>query len=328
MAARHVDLERPGLGLGWRALGAPAVARSHLGSGTLGTPRASLFLGRRWLAVNPPETISTNPPVKSMKPALLVAACGLALNSWAASPAQNQANVDPQAERLLSAACRYLAEAPYFGLKAEVWREHVTESGQKVQFCRAVSMEIKRPNRMHIEIVSPHTQRGFWYDGKSLTILDRQPSLFSMAPMPGTLDAALDKAHEQLGIDLPLVDLAVSDPYKNALAKVQKGTYYGLSPVLGINCHHLAFTQENVDWQVWIEDGPQPLIRKFVITHKNEAGSPEFTALITYWNLADRIADSDFMFEPPRGASEIDMRPDPAGGAGAGQEKKEATRQN
>ena len=61
--------------------------------------------------------------------------------------------------------------------------------------------------------------------------------------------------------------------------------------MLGVNCHHLAFTQENVDWQVWIQDGPQPFIRKFVITHKNEPGAPEFTALITHWDLTQRIAD-------------------------------------
>ena len=70
--------------------------------------------------------------------------------------------------------------------------------------------------------------------------------------------------------------------------------------------------QENVDWQVWVEDGPQPLIRKFIITYKNEPGVPEFTALITRWNVTDRIADSDFMFQRPTGATLIEMRPDEA----------------
>ena len=239
----------------------------------------------------------------------LIIAGSTALGTRAA-PAQSQTNIAPQAERILSAACQYLAETPYFSLTAEIWREHVTASGQKLQFSRTVNMEVKRPNRLHMEIASPHSQRGFWYDGKSLTILDRQPGLFSMAAMPGTLDAMIDKAHDDLGIDLPLVDLAVSDPYKNSTAKVLTGTYYGLSPVLGLDCHHLAFTQENVDWQIWIQDGPQPLIRKFVINHKNEEGAPEFTALITLWSLSERIADSDFVFEPPRGATRVEMHSD------------------
>jgi len=162
------------------------------------------------------------------------------------------------------------------------------------------------------------TERGFWYDGKELTILDQRRNLFSTTPMPGTLDATLDTAHDQFGIDLPLIDLALSDPYHNAIARVQSGSYYGLTPVMGYSCHHLAFTQDNIDWQVWVQDGPQPLIRKFVITHKNEPGSPEFTALISQWNLTERIAESEFVFVPPQGALKIPMRKDqPAAAEGS-----------
>lgn len=221
--------------------------------------------------------------------------------------AQAQTNLSPQAERVLRAACQYLAEAPYFSINAEIWREHITDSGEKVQFTRVVNMEVKRPNRLHVSIESPHTDRGFWYDGKALTVLDGKRNFYSTAAMPGSIDGTLDAAHGDFGIDLPLIDLAVSDPYKNATARVQKATYFGLASAMGYNCHHLAFTQDNVDWQIWIEDGPQPLIRKFVITHKNEPGSPEFTALVRQWNFTEKISDSDFVFEPPRGAMKVQM---------------------
>ena len=248
-------------------------------------------------------------PARLMKHALL-AGCCLALGTGAPFAQDKTNGIAPPAERCLRAACQYLVEAPFFSLSAEVWREHVTASGQKLQFSRTVTFEVKRPDRLHVEIRSPHSERGFWYDGKSLTILDRKRNLFSTAPMPGTLDAALDNAHGQFSIDLPLIDLAVSDPYKNATSQVLTGMDYGLAPVLGVDCRHLAFTQENVDWQIWIQEGPQPLIRKFVITHKSEEGAPEFTALITRWDLTQRISDSAFAFDPPPGASRIEMRPD------------------
>ena len=47
----------------------------------------------------------------------------VAVACWAA-PAQAQTNIAPKAERVLAAACQYLAEAPQFSLTAEVWREH------------------------------------------------------------------------------------------------------------------------------------------------------------------------------------------------------------
>ena len=219
--------------------------------------------------------------------------CSLVLCIWGTS-AQEKTNIVPQAERVLRAACQYLAEAPCFGFTADTSREHVTEAGQKLQFSRTVTFEVKRPNRLHVEIQSPRSERGFWYEGKSLTILDRKHNLFSSAPMPGNLAAALDTARDQFGIDVPLIDLVVSEPYISTTAKVLTGSYYGLAPVLGVDCHHMAFTQENIDWQIWIQDGPQPLIRKLVITHKKETGAGQFTALITHWDLTarNRVANS------------------------------------
>ena len=242
---------------------------------------------------------------------LLFIGCGLLLATAACATAQEQTNqtnvISPRAETMLRSACDFLAHTRAFSLDAEIWREHMDEAGQKIQFSRTVTMDVKRPDGLRLEISSPLSARGFWYDGKTLTILDRKHNFYSTNAMPANLDDAVDAAHDR-GIDLPLIDLAMSDPYKNATAKVEQGRYYGISPVLGVPCHHLAFTQENVDWQIWIEDGPQPFIRKFVITYKNEPGTPEFTALITRWNMADRIADSDFVFERPMGATKIDMR--------------------
>ncbi len=219
-----------------------------------------------------------------------------------------QTNIAPRAEQVLRAACDYLAQTPYFSLNAEIWRDHITDSGQKVQFTRVVNMEVKRPNRLHVSIESSYTDRSFWYDGKVLSELDGKRNFYSTTAMPNTIDATLDAAHGEFGIDLPLIDLAVSDPYKNATARIQGATYYGLASAMGYTCHHLAFTQDNIDWQVWIQDGPQPLIRKFVITHKNEPGSPEFTGLIRQWDMTERISDSDFVFAPPRGAIKVQMR--------------------
>ncbi len=240
---------------------------------------------------------------------LLTLACVLCCGA-SGSAQQQQPNLAPRTREVLSDACKYLAQTPFFGITAEIWQEHVTDSGEKLQFTRVVDMEVKRPDRLHVVVESPRVNQQFWYNGDSLTILDGKRNLYSATSMPANLDAMLDTAHDQFGIDLPLIDLAISDPYSNAVARVQNGRYLGISQAMGFACHHLAFTQDNIDWQVWIQDGPQPLIRKFVITHKNEPGSPEFTALIRSWNLNDRIADSDFAFTPPRGATKIEMRKD------------------
>jgi hypothetical protein len=71
----------------------------------------------------------------------------------------------------------------------------------------------------------------------------------------------------------------------------------------------VAFSQELVDWQIWIEDGPQPVPRKFVITYKDEEGWPQYSARFTRWDFQPQHSEHYFRFHPPTGADKIDILP-------------------
>ena len=71
---------------------------------------------------------------------------------------------------------------------------------------------------------------------------------------------------------------------------------------------HLLFTQENVNWEIWIDAEGPPLPRKVVITRKNEPGSPQFVAVLGRWDLAAVPAADTFEFRPPPGAKQVTMR--------------------
>jgi len=75
----------------------------------------------------------------------------------------------------------------------------------------------------------------------------------------------------------------------------------------GVQCDHLAFRGPVVDWQMWIQDGAQPLLRKYVITTKDLAGWPQFTLVVRDWNLAPSFGDSRFSFVPSAGARQIEF---------------------
>ena len=90
---------------------------------------------------------------------------------------------------------------------------------------------------------------------------------------------------------------------------MQSGFYAGLSAVLGVECHHLAFRGEETDWQIWIENSERPLPKKCVITTKWVAGAPQFTALLTNWDVSPQLKDSLFTFVPPGKAQKIEFLP-------------------
>ncbi|MBF0544295.1 MAG: DUF2092 domain-containing protein [Candidatus Riflebacteria bacterium] len=215
--------------------------------------------------------------------------------------------IDPHADALLKRMGDFLAQAQFFSVNAEIWQDVQLHSGQQVQAGRVVDLQVRRPNRFHSEVRSSRRNRGLYYDGTSVTLLDRVQNLYGSIPAPASLEEALDVASERFGIVIPLEDLIASDSYQNTIRNATSGIDIGPVTVLGVPCEHLAFSQGAVDWQVWIEDGAMPVPRKIVITYKDEEGSPEYTAILSHWDFQTKLPDFVFICEPPIGAAKIDV---------------------
>jgi hypothetical protein len=224
-----------------------------------------------------------------------------------AKPAVEKPAIDPQADELLRRMSDYLAQAQFFSVSAEIWQDIQLGSGQQVQAGRTVELQVRRPDRFHAEVRSTRRNRALYYDGKTLTILNRAQNFYGSIPAPATLDEALDVASERFGIALPLEDIVVSDPYKSAMSKITAGIHLGSVTVLGVPCEHLAFSLGSVDWQIWIEQGARPVPRKIVITYQDEEGTPEYTAIFSNWDFQNKLSDFLFTFEPPPGVMKISV---------------------
>ncbi len=215
--------------------------------------------------------------------------------------------IDPKADAVLKRMGAYLAQTPFFSVTAEVWQDSDLASGQRIQSNRTVELQVRRPDRFHAEVHSARRNRGLFYDGSSLTLINRAQNFYGNVSAPGTLDAALDLANERFGIALPLEDLFVSDPYRSAMGKTISGIDLGPVTVQGVPCEHLAFSRGVVDWQIWIELGATPVPRRMVITYRDESGSPEYTATLSGWDFQTKLPDSVFVFEAPAGSTKISV---------------------
>jgi hypothetical protein len=246
--------------------------------------------------------------IMKIKHTLLAALCGFFAVGSAFAADMAASAISPEADQLLRTACAKLAAAKAFTCKAEVWEDAVV-LGHKVATTKTMVAQVRRPDRLQLEIRSPKYSRGFWYDGKSLTLLDRVHNLFGSVAVPDTIDKLLDAASDKFGIILPLEDLLVNDPYASAMEGIKGGAYFGKVNVLGTPCQHIAFSTDTVDWQLWIQDGPNPLPRKLVITYKQEATAPQFTAIFSDWRLKSGLPDKTFVFTPPKGSAKIEILP-------------------
>jgi hypothetical protein len=138
-----------------------------------------------------------------------------------------------------------------------------------------------------------------------VTVLDKEHNVYATIEAPGTIDATFDMLQDEYGVVLPLADLLYSDPYAVLMPGVTYGRYLGIHQAAGVACHHLAFSQETIEWQIWIDGGEKPLPRKLVISYVQEPGEPQYSATIRRWTLDAEVPEGLFTFEAPEGARKI-----------------------
>jgi hypothetical protein len=86
---------------------------------------------------------------------------------------------------------------------------------------------------------------------------------------------------------------------------IRFGLYLGTTDVNGRRCHSLAFVDKDIDWQIWIDTGPQLTPCKLVISYTTQPSQPQFSAVFTEWNFAPRIAKPVFTPELPAGTEKV-----------------------
>jgi hypothetical protein len=253
--------------------------------------------------------------LKFLFPCIGVLASGMLLAATAA--AQNKppapaaaANVDAPAiaepaDRLLKEMGAYIGSAQEFTFHADVTFDHVMPSGQKLQFSAAEDVMLQRPGRVYVEWNGDLGARQFWYDGKSVTLYDPAMPFYASEAAPSAIDSMLVQLLPKLDFVPPLADFLYSDPYKTVRANIQYGFDLGQNDVNGRTCRTLAFVEKDVNWQIWIENGPQLTPCKLVITYKNQPAQPQFTAVFSDWDFAPRIAEPVFTPELPPATQKI-----------------------
>jgi len=210
-----------------------------------------------------------------------------------------------QADQILKQAGAYIGSAEQFTFHAEITFDHVLPSGQKIQFSASEDVALQRPDRLYVEWSGDLGDRQFWYDGKSITLYDPATPFYAGAPAPSEIDTMLDKLVPQVDFSPPLADFLYRDPYRRVHSNVQYGLYLGLNDVNGRSCHTMAFVERDIDWQIWIDAGPQLTPCKLVITYKTLPAQPQFTAVFTDWDFNPRIAPSIFIPSLPASARKV-----------------------
>ncbi len=142
-----------------------------------------------------------------------------------------------------------------------------------------------------------HRDLEYYFNGEIFTLYGKNNNYYATVDAPETIVELLDIVQSRYNIELPMRDLFYWGADTAEMDAIQSGFLVATTRVKSVPCKHYAFRQEDIDWQIWIEDSATPLPRKLVITSKQEVGQPQYSTTMT-WNLSPKLSDDLFIFTP------------------------------
>lgn len=214
---------------------------------------------------------------------------------------------DPQAREILLKMCAFMKAQSHFSFKAEVTDDKPEQDGAIIQNSFDLDAWVRRPDRMRVDGEGDVVGKQFYYDGKTFTLYDKAHNVYATEEVPGDIEGALDKAHRDYNLTIALADMASASLCEHMSQGIGNGVYVGVRKVRGIPSHQFAFDRGDDHFQIWVDAGEAPLIRKIVITRGGLPHSPQWSATFTEWNLDPQLDESIFAFSAPQGAEKIEF---------------------
>ena len=215
--------------------------------------------------------------------------------------------VDADAVAALGLISSYLTSLKTAQIKSNGSLDVVTKDGQRIQLDGVTNYKLRKPAGFVIDYDSDIKKRRFYYDGKQFTVYAPTTGFYSTVPAPATNKETLAEIYKKRGIKLPLEDLfRWSDPNGHRDDALKSAYQVGTATIDGVPTDHYAYREADSDWEVWIQQGAQPLPRKLVIVDRTDPARPTFIARLD-WKVNPALAASDFTFTPNADAKRIPM---------------------
>jgi hypothetical protein len=251
--------------------------------------------------------VSPGPPRSLSALACLAAILALSRPGVAAevNPA-SAATTDPAARALLLGMADFMARAPAMRVTLRSGYDAIQPDGQRIEFGERRQITMQRPDQIRVELERSDGEKGtVVFDGRWITAFNARENVYARVERPGNVDQALVYMVRDLQAILPLARMFTTFFPKDLDQRAMSVAYVETSTMLDVPTDHLAVRSADVDLQLWITRGPEPLPRRVSITYKNEPGQPQFRAELYDWQLAPTLEAGAFAFVPPVGAEQI-----------------------
>lgn len=222
------------------------------------------------------------------------------------TPVPEVSTPDQTARVLLLRMADFIARAPAVSVTMRSGYDAIQADGQRIEFGERRRILMQRPDKMRVDVERSDGERGtVVFDGRWITAFNARENVYARVEKAGSLDQALVYMVRDLRATLPLARMFTTGFPVDLDKRVTSVEFVEEFSLFDVPTDHVAVRSAEVDMQLWIAKGPEPLPRRVVITYKNAPGEPQFRADLYEWNVPAKLEAAAFAFVPPAGAEQI-----------------------
>ena len=145
-------------------------------------------------------------------------------------------------------------------------------------------------------------------DGKNLTIYRKALQQYVQEESPDNI-AEIGLRLLQVGpgtVGMAFAHVVAEDPADLLMQGVNSCSYVGLEKVDGTPAHHMKFSQDQFDWEMWVAAEGKPYIVQMLRIAEGDNGKVRTTETYKNWKLDASPGKEHFTFAPPNDAKKVE----------------------
>ncbi|MGI9524575.1 MAG: DUF2092 domain-containing protein [Hyphomicrobiaceae bacterium] len=222
--------------------------------------------------------------------------------------AARNTEIDQTAMEIMLRSADFLASRPALAFNWFVSYDEVIDGREKLTFMRSGSNLLIREKGFYSRVEGENGVREYYYDQKTFAVSAPFENYYASIGFDRGFEALIEAVREATDTELPIHGILSRDLPKTLEQGLRGAAYLGITYIVGQEVHHLTFSDDEEDWQVWIStsDGtPLPLL--IIGTNSRKSGWPQYRAHLSDWNLSPDITDGQFQFRPDSDDAKITM---------------------
>ena len=223
------------------------------------------------------------------------------------------ASPDPRALSMLKLMSDTLSQAKSLRFQARSMAPIKSPNGMWVSLYGTSRVVKEGSDKLFAETRGDFFPYDFYFDGKTITAYSPAKNLYAEKAAPGTVDSVIEKAYREEGKSFPYADILRAQPYDLLTEGLVSAVYVGQStfrPLSGaatVKADHLAFSNQGVEWQIWI--GTEDHLPRLVCaTYLDNVGEPSYIVEFGDWRIDEPVPPETFVFQNASKATQVEFR--------------------